>query len=381
MGKRSAIRCSVLVLLLAAGALARPARGQEKAQGRNSGGKYLILHDFKRGPAPSPSFIRQNKAHLETLPFDGLAVYLRDQNAENNVSAGAMKGTPFTYETIASVLAPLKGVSLSNLTHNFAFVVVAEKPPDFFDDWSVIVQNFGHLARAARELGLKGIMLDNENYTTWATHPEGCRYSTKTLREYQEQAHLRGKQIMEAVVAQFPEAVFLCFHGPYLSEPKMPERLFPQVQVQAFNKLMGPFFVGLVDGSGKLSQVVDGGELYWLRTPEQFEGTYTWRKSTIASEGVKCSYISPALRAVWSERVGVGFGLYDRSSGEVGMTPKVMTPTVTNALRQSDRYVWLYTEGLTFLKPTKDGGASEEWLQAVRQGRQDARPAKPQKQK
>jgi hypothetical protein len=363
------------------GALAPGVRGQERAAAPNSNGKVLILHDFKRGPAPIPSFIRKNKAYLETLPFDGLAVYLRDENAENNVSAGAMKDVALTYETISSVLAPLKGLSFTTLAHNFAFTVVAHKPPDFFDDWSVIVKNFGHLGRAAREAGLKGILLDNENYHTWATHPDGCKYPGKTLREYQDQARLRGRQIMEAVVAEFPEAVFLCFHGPYLSEPKMPERLFPQVQVQAYNKLMGPFFVGLMEGAGKRAQVVDGGELYWLRTPEQFEGTYTWRKQTIASEGVKCAYIPPAIRATWADRLSVGFGVYDRKSGDVEMNPKVMAPTLTHALRQSDRYVWLYVEGLTFLKPGQEGGASDEWVQAVRQGRQDARPVKPQKRK
>jgi hypothetical protein len=161
----------------------------------------------------------------------------------------------------------------------------------------------------------------------------------------------------------------------------MPERLFPQVQVQAYNKLMGPFFVGLMEGAGKRAQVVDGGELYWLRTPEQFEGTYTWRKQTIASEGVKCAYIPPAIRATWADRLSVGFGVYDRKSGDVEMNPKVMAPTLTHALRQSDRYVWLYVEGLTFLKPGQEGGASDEWVQAVRQGRQDARPVKPQKRK
>jgi len=42
--------------------------------------------------------------------------------------------------------------------------VLSGTPPDFFNDWTQIVTNFADLARAAREIGLKGIYFDNENY-------------------------------------------------------------------------------------------------------------------------------------------------------------------------------------------------------------------------
>ena len=54
-----------------------------------------------------------------------------------------------------------------------------------------MINNFGLLAQAAREAGLKGIYFDNENYGVhWADHPSGVAYPRKTLAEYQAQAVL-----------------------------------------------------------------------------------------------------------------------------------------------------------------------------------------------
>lgn len=335
--------------------------------------KFLILHDFKTGPTPTPSFIQKNQAYLETLPFNGITVYLMDENSENDISPAVMKDTPLPYETVASVLAPLKDLKFKALTQNFAFVLSPlEKTPDFFDDWSTIIQNFANVARAAREVGLKGIIFDNEdNLGSWNNFPEGCKYyPSKPLKEYQDQVRLRGKQIMEAMVAQFPEIVFLSFHGPYISEDKTPAKIFPLVQVQASNRLLGPFFVGFMEGMGPKSTVVDGGELYDLRTPKQFQEAYIWRKSTIASGDVDCSFIPLQLRTIWANRLSIGFGLYDTNvSADIPMNPSMMSPTVTNALRRADQYVWLYTESASFLKTPAEGGTSENWIRAVMQGR------------
>jgi hypothetical protein len=48
------------------------------------------------------------------------------------------------------------------------------------------------------------------------------------------------------------------------------------------------------------------------------------------------------------------------------MSPAELTPTLKLALDHSDDYAWFYTEGPTFLKPESAGGASEEWVDAVR---------------
>lgn len=328
----------------------------------------LLLHDwFGSSPVCSPSFIKENLAYLDGLPFDGVAIYMRRPDLTDNITTWVMSEQAMGYDRIAAVLAPVKGLPFRGLLHNFA-AVISRTPPDFFDDWGVVVKNFADLARAAREIGLKGIYLDNEQYfAPWANYPEGVKYKTKSLKEYQDQAFLRGKQVMEAMETAFPGIVVITLHGPYISEPKAPPAFFPQTQ--ASNQLMGPLFAGFFAGV-KAGMCVDGGELYHLRTPEEFEGAYQWRKRTIASPEVDCAFIPRDLRASWA-KVSIGFGVYDQPTGSKAMNPEILRSTVSNALRRADDYVWFYVEGPTFLKPPDKGGAGADWVNALRQARQN----------
>jgi hypothetical protein len=361
----------VLLLITGIALLGPPgARAAEPPSG-GAAGACLLLHDWGgKSPAATPSFIRENKAFLESLPFDGVAVYLRNSEGTVNVTTSAMTNQRLGYEVIARVLAPLKGVHFTTMTQNFA-AVFSGRPPDFFGDWSLMVQNFADLAGAARETGLKGIYFDNENQLAkWSHYPDGVEYPSKTLKEYQEQARLRGRQTMEAMVSQFPEIVVISLHGPYLSEPKAPAPLFPQWQTA--NQLMGPFFCGFVEGAGKRATCVDGGKLYHLRASKEFQESYDWRKSAIASDKVNSAFIPYPLRPIWGSKVSIAFGIYDQPFDRLDMFPDILRPTLANALKQTDRYVWLHVDGLTFLRPHKSGGASDAWMDAVRRGRADA---------
>jgi len=360
-------------LLLTSG-LSRPDTGAAQACAPAGGSPpALILHDWSgSSPGPTPTFLRQNKTHLETLPFDGIAVYLRSPDGVDNITNAVMTNTPLGYPAMVRVLTPLKGLQFQNLTRNFA-AVFSGRPPDFFNDWSTILHNFTDLARAAREFGLKGIYFDNENYfSNWCRYPEGVEYPNLPLKEYQEQARKRGRQIMEAMVAQFPDIVVISLHGPYISEPKAPAPLFPQWQTA--NQLMGPFFCGFLEGAGKRAVCVDGGKLFHLRTPEEFKDAYDWRKSGIISDRVNSAFIPAPLRLTWPAKSNVAFGINDRPTGKLDMLPEILRPTIAGALRHSDSYAWLCVERFTFLKTPQNGGAGEPWVNAVRQGRADALP-------
>jgi len=326
---------------------------------------FLILHDcFGDNPAPTPSYIRDHRNFLESQPFDGLAVYLRKPDLTSNVSAAVLGRQPVSAASMIDVLAPLRGLALENLTENFA-AVVGGCPPDFVEDWSAPIANFSRLARAARETGLRGVLIDNESYgTPWANYPRGVLFKSKPLREYQDQARLRGRQVMEAMVSEFPGITVILLHGPYLSEPTAPAPLFPAWQ--SSNELLGPFFAGFVEGAGALATVVDGGELYHLRTEEQFRMSFEWRKRVFPSAGLDCAFVPAALRVPWEARVSVGFGIIDRPFHGQRMDPGILATTLARALGRTDGYVWLYVEGPTFLRPHDQGGASDEWVEAVR---------------
>jgi hypothetical protein len=359
------------ILLVALGALLAASAAGEGRPAPARPAPCLILHDwFGQSPAATPSYVREHLAFLESQPFDGLALYLRTPDLSLNVTLSVMSDTRLSAETIAKVLAPVAHLSSKTLRHNFA-AVMSQSPPDLFDDWSGVIQNFGFLARASRDAGLEGIYFDNENYgVRWADYPSGVAYPRKTLAEYQAQARLRGRQVQEAMTAVFPDITVLTLHGPYVSEPKAPSPLFPSWQLS--NRLLGPFFAGCVEGAGPKTRSIDGGELYHLRTPEEFRQSYEWRKKTIASDRVDCAFLPPALRAQWSARVDVAFGVYDRPFGGQGMDAAALQSSLTQALVHADGYAWLYVEGPTLLAPAARGGAPAEWVDAVRQARSDA---------
>jgi hypothetical protein len=355
------------ILLFLAGAFLVGAAGTAGPPGRKPAApsKSLILAGWHGEPTPTPDFIQASFAFLETQPFNGMIVYLRDPAFAVNATTGIMTNTPVTHASIASILDPLKGLPFTQMRENFGHVI-GNSPPDFFDDWSVPIQNFANLARALKEAGLKGFFFDNEQYfSPWGAYPAGVAYPDIPLSEYEAQASLRGRQVMEAMAAEFPEIVVLTLHGPYISESRAVRQMGHSMDT-SFYALLGPFFVGLLQGAGSLAQVVDGGELYWLRTAADFRGSYGLRKYGLASDLIDCSFIPPDLRPDWPGLSSISFGILDRPFLGEDMDPAILTTTLSNAIARADRWVWLYTEGRTFLKPESDGGASQAWIESVR---------------
>ena len=331
----------------------------------------LIYAGWFGNTIPNPSFVAANQAFLETQPFDGLVIYMRNDSLTVSLTSGVFKTNPISYETAMSVLSPVANCTFTNLRENLGLLRAAN-PPDFFDDWSVLIQNFGTVARAAKDSGLKGFCFDNEQYSApWGDYSSSTKYAaTKTLAEYQAQARLRGKQVMEAMVAEFPNIVFLTMHGPYVSEPAAPTALkFPQWW--SANELLGAFFVGHVEGAGTTGRVIDGGELYTLRTEDDFRASYSWRRNDIQSDSVNCAYLPAALRPTWADRSNISFGVYDGAFGGATVDAASLRSTLANAMRQADKYVWFYPEAATYLKAPDAGGASAEWVNAIRQAKAD----------
>ncbi|MGH7629652.1 MAG: hypothetical protein ACREOF_09710 [Gemmatimonadales bacterium] len=327
---------------------------------------------FLRGPTDSGNVlsdrtqsILRHIAYLESLPFDGMVV---------DIPGGmqTMAGQPLDYELyFAGFLRPLR-TAFRKFNHNFVRVQNHD-PGDLFDDaaWTVTVENWGKLARATRDAGFVGIFFDDEEYwDPWLNYPEDYDRPTRSLGQYRAQARLRGRQVMEAIVAEFPDIRIIFSHGPYLSEPKTPQWLTRQtVNDASYYELLGPFFVGFVEGAGERAKVIDGGELYRYRTPDDFARSYSWRKYAIAGAEVNSEFVPAALRPVWPARVGISFGVFDRSWPDPVrdmMNPSILRATLAGAMRTADEYVWFYAERDEWLLPP---GVSSEWIDAVRDAR------------
>jgi hypothetical protein len=335
----------------------------------------LIYAGWFGNTIPTPSFVAANFNFLETRPFDGLVMYLRKPDLSSNLTVNVMKNTAISYQAMMEVLSPVANLEFSQLQHNLG-LVQGSTPPDFFDDWSTVVQNWANLAKASKDSGLKGICFDNEQYhAPWGNYGSHLKYySTKSFSEYQAQARLRGKQLMEAMVAEYPDVVLLTLHGPYISEPDAPSGLqFPQWQ--SGNELMGPFFAGHAEGAGSTGCNIDGGELYTLRSADHFQASYYWRRHELPSDEIDCSFIPSALRQDWAARSCLSFGVYDCAFGGASMSASILRSTLANAMKQADKYVWFYAEAATYLLPPGSGGASQTWVDAIAGAQADVVPA------
>jgi Bacterial Ig domain len=302
-----------------------------------------------------PEYIRDHFAHIETLPFDGLTI-------STTTGSAIMSGETRSYAEIASDFAPLNGLSFTRMKHNFALVNV-DRPADFFGDWAVTIENFRMLAKVLKEKEIEGIFFDNEEYRRpLFNYPEDCSDPSKSLQEYQDQARLRGQQIMQAMASEYPEIVFLAFHGPYSSCSGTPDNVRRGQTNWQSEELRGPFSVGLIEGMASRSRFVDGGEVYAYRTANDFQVSYDFRKYGIASSETNCPFISNYLRSVWPLKVSIAFGVYNYPFAGQAMTPAILRTTLERALQRCDDYVWLYFENQNWNAP---GEIAQDWVDAV----------------
>ena len=336
---------------------------------------WLIAAQQPSFPATYPQhFQGEVLGHLATLPFDGIVVTaLPTWNLMDPEWTWTVEELEDQFQDVGTRIRAAAPQLQQNL-----FGVVIEDPGDVFDDaaWAQAVGNWHAAAEAAREAGFAGFYFDVEEYgDPWLNFPEDYDAPVADLAAYREQTRLRGRQVMEAVAAAWPDAIVLFTFGPWLSEPATPDEviLFQADGADAY-ELLGPLFVGFLEGAGPDNLIVDGGEVYQYRTPEDFQLAYRWRETGIASSDTDSAFIPQALRPEWGARVSNGFGVYNiawQADRGFDMNPAIMQSTLTNALLRTDDLVWFYTEEFedgvgNWYVP---GSMPEPWFDAVRAAR------------
>jgi hypothetical protein len=320
----------------------------------------VILHQW--GPSRArPSILMKNLDELEDRldGIDGLYLFL------DKSSFAVMSRKPLDREELRAELLPVRNTKPNRLKHNFA-IVYNDRPADLFDDWSIPIANWRAFAAECRDAGLVGIAFDNEEYFgAWADFPNDCTYKQKSLNEYRAQALQRGEEVMKAICDAFPTAVVTTFHGPTLAASGGPEIVYCRPDQ---NELWGSFFTGMLEGCGDSALLCDGGELYALRSDDEFRSAYQWRKHNIASPEAAVAFIPLESRHRWN-RVSISWGLYDCEDGETGRTtdPKTFQSTLATAVKHCDHFVWIYLEEQNLLAD----GPSGDWHKAIANGKSD----------
>ncbi len=360
------------------------------------GQPYLILHDLPHAHA-NPTFLRTNYNYINTLPIDGLFVYV--DAGGTNITGSAMQPSPISFTTIENVLAPFKGLTWSTMKRNFGLLYWGPGWPDLYDDskWAIVSQNMANYARALREAGLVGVAFDNENYSRYGNYGDPTCGSPRTRQECQAKMVQRGAQVMQAMIAQFPTIEVLFFMDTHLSDKTFYQRPeFRFVNDIAFaNLLVGPFTAGAVQATVNTSaQVVLGGENpgFEAKTPQAFNEVYQYQKFGVVNNALhptdsesraagQNGWIPSSLRPLWPNLVSAGVAVYNMNNIDTrNNMPTTLQSTITHALNRVDKYVWLYMETWspdanpphpTMLIPPGSGAnaAPQAWVDAVRAGR------------
>jgi len=341
------MKVSTLLVLLTAIRLASPLTSWAAPK--------QIIHYQVYSNSSSVSSVVANHTYIDTLPFDGIMVKFPDYQDVLSQSYVA------NYAKLFNQLSPMKGL-LQKVTHNYASVLGGNTtPPDPFDDWTQEINNWVILAEAIRDAGMEGIFFDNEEYNVhiWQ-YPANCKYaSTKTASQYQQQWRLRGQQVAQAILAQWPTFKMMHLIGPNRSVHNVPAGAMFQGDPDWMG---GYFFMGMFAGAP--GHIINGGELYYNRTVSQFANWLNFDQTTLTQPPQSPPLISSSLFSTWQAQNNQLFGIYDQDTvGSPAMTPSVLQQTITNALPYVNTFVWNYSENLDWLTP--GAGASNNWIPAV----------------
>ena len=308
---------------------------------------YLVFLPLSDGISPAKVF--QDRAYIETLPIDGVVMEGR------TIVAGVEKVAyciwsnkeSVTYAQVFDEVAPLKG-TFTKLNRSWLMGQTTMKAGDWFDDWSTCLRNFATFAKACKDMGMEGMLLNNCNdkyhpVPIW-DYPNQAPGDTKTLDEYRQQVRLRGKQIMEACVKEYPAFKLALMMGPAFAESGDPHLTMRRDSFA----LLSAFYSGLVAGVGDQGMVIDASVFYDVKERKTFVGSYQFRKFDIPSSRHDSPNIPKEDRALWRRRLKIGYGLSYGYTEEGGK----------NALMQCDYMCWYYN-GANNLDPET---LKEKWF-------------------
>ncbi|MBI2000155.1 MAG: hypothetical protein HYS69_03010 [candidate division NC10 bacterium] len=320
---------------------------------------------------PDQDFLRRHIAAMEVKPFDGVVLQATVPGLEGSarVFTWSALARRYSMEELRPVVETLRQVPFRRFRHNFLRVNVnpTDRPFDMFDDepWDILIGNLVTAAAAAREAGLRGLLLDPEAYADPEPGSRIPRFNVfdfrrrRTTQEfpvYRQEAFHRGRAVGRAVTEAYPGITLLLAFGPSascLGRDPQPERTYG---------LLGSFVDGLLAGAGGRGTVVEGFEYsYPYRSCDRFQEAYAFLRGP-------CRELSLDPRR-YDQSLEIGFGIWlDFDSGRTCQDPGVagrpcrwfdpslypperrdlvdpeqFARAVGAALSVSDGYVWIYT--------------------------------------
>ena len=328
----------------------------------------------------SPSFLdlKDHMKDYENGPFDGVSIKL-------SVAAG--KGDVFMTDNWDNVSSEARDSELklalslkqsTILTDNFV-VIFGGSQMDWFsdEDWAKVDAHLRYVAHLAKAAHCVGILWDAEPYkpgkNPWRVADQE-NISKYSYEGYYDQVRKRGRQFIQALQEEFPGIIIFSLRelSDWQNGSPFSGKILPVVDKEnvkselkdAWWSLHVPFYIGILDAIQPDVTFIDGNEeaYYYTSALEYYKVRNTLiddaRALVPPSLWVKHSALYKIGHAITAEYIaGNWLGLL--SSFPYRLTGQgVMMTTVERAkwfehnayyaLRTSDGYAWLYTEGINW---------------------------------
>ena len=320
--------------------------------------------------SPDVRYFRQHITAWEERPFTGTLVHLYEwpyapagcveMGSGRGVSWSVFQPKRFGADMLADTLENLKAAPVTRCRDNFLWVVsfLGGGHFDWFDEerWATVLHNIESLARVAQQGGLRGIVLDCEEYGcpfwSWGgSRPDYAlksfdTYAGRTAEETGAQVRRRGRSFIEALNKGYPGCLVWTLYG--YSHVEMPAE--GTDLSECGNGLYARFLDGMLEASDDETVFVDGCEgAYRFGGPQDFLRL----RRVVTEKALKYTLVPEAYR----RKMRVGFGLYmdmynypgnhpwygDRPQDNF-RTPAYLETSVRDAIKYSDGYVWIYSE-------------------------------------
>ncbi len=310
-----------------------------------------------------PTTILANADALDKTAINGITIALPVRRQTDGTEANFWRlpfDGPWKYETFADQVPILqKIVKHPSLRDSFLLCSFSRMKGriKWTDDaeWGRFSNNMRVLSRIAKAGGMKGLFLDNEDYTNilqYKHRPEECDFKTAC-----KLARRRGREIFSGVFEAFPNAVIMPFW--LLTQVKDYARSSDPVASMEADGCLWPAFVnGLFDVLPPTARVVDGNE--YAYTYEYNDGAFA--RSAVDQLIGLLPLVAKENRAKYRAQMSVSFGQYidmythDNPSstwyfGPVeGSRLEHFRRNITEAAACADEYVWLYGEQFSWIK-------------------------------
>ncbi len=328
---------------------------------------------------PDTERLLANLEQIEKRPFDGIVLELVGH--VDDTKRCRMRGTfvdqRWKREWFQPCIDNLRACKFKRLTDNFLTVGANPGNVDWFDDagWANIVEHWRIAAWVARQSGLKGILFDPEPYAPphaqfgYAAQPQRDRH---TFDEYCAKARQRGREVMEAVAAEYPDVTLFCYFIHSVNVTATGQADPRRVLEGSRGYGLYPAFVdGWLDAAPPSVTLVDGCESAY-----RYNSRQQYLEAAVAIKGACQELVSPENRAKYRAQVQVGFGVYLDAywnpadspwyiDGLGGLRVDRLRINTQSALNVADEYVWIYGEKYRWW-PTPNGRVNEQsWPDAL----------------